>query len=218
LTHGGRPAATRSTDALLRSLAIAAAACCLVAAPAAAYVLQPHTAVTVTITTHPAAATAATSAKLSWKTTGTGGKTTCKLDSGAYAACAKSRTYTALKDGLHTFSLRAKSGSTTRTASYRWRVDTVAPTAPAIGGGTGAWTNAAVTLSASAATDTGGSGIASYQHRSSADGGVGWTAAASGATAKVTADGTTWVQFRALDKAGNVSSWAPATPDPSAER
>jgi large repetitive protein len=217
VTHGGRPATTRSTKALLRSLAIAAAACCLIAAPAAAYVLQPHTAVTVKITTHPAAATAATSARLAWKTTGAGAKTTCKLDAGAYAACSKSHAYAGLRNGLHTFTVRAKSGSTTRTASYTWRVDTVAPTAVAVSGGTGAWTAAAVTLSASAASDTGGSGVASYQHRSSTDSGGTWTTAASGTTDKVTADGTTWVQFRAVDKAGNVSVWAPATPDPAAQ-
>jgi hypothetical protein len=217
VTHDGRPATTRSTSALLRSLVIGAAACCLVAAPAAAYVLQPHTAVTVTITTHPAAAVASTSAKLAWKTTGSGAKTTCKLDSGAYAACSKSHTYTALRNGLHTFTVRAKVGSTTRSATSKWRVDTVAPTAPAVSGGTGAWSAAAVTLSASSSTDTGGSGVASYQHRSSANGGTTWTAAVVGTTDKVTADGTTWVQFRALDKAGNASAWAPATADPSAE-
>src|SRR5437660_338669 len=87
LAHDGRPATTRSTNALLRSLAIAAAACRLVASPAAAYVLQPHAAVAVTITALPAAATAATAAKLRWKTTWSGAKTTCKLDAGAYAAC-----------------------------------------------------------------------------------------------------------------------------------
>ncbi len=44
--------------------------------------------------------------------------------------------------------------------------------------------------------------------------GTSWSTAAAGATANVTADGTTWVQFRALDKAGNASAWAPASADP----
>ncbi|HEY2788216.1 MAG TPA: hypothetical protein VGI72_02110 [Gaiellales bacterium] len=198
---------------------IAASVCALAAAPAAAYVLHPaaSVAVTVKITSHPAAAIAGTTAKFAWKTTGTGVKTTCRLDSGAYASCSRTHSYTNVKDGAHTFTVRAKSGATTRSATSKWRVDRLAPTAPTVGGGTGTWTVAPVTLTAVGATDTGGSGIASYQHRSSANAGASWSAAAAGATANVTADGTTWVQFRALDKAGNASAWAPASADPAAE-
>ena len=219
MNHGGRPAATRSTTALARSFVIAAAACALAAAPAAAYVLHPATSapVTVKISTHPPAASAGTTAKFAWKTTGTGVKATCRLDSGAYASCSRSRSYTKLKDGAHTFSVRAKGGATTRSATYKWRVDTVAPTPPLVSGGTGLWTAAAVTIAAAGSTDTGGSGIASYQHRSSVNAGSSWSAAAAGASANVTANGTTWVQFRALDKAGNASPWAPASADPAAE-
>ena len=208
MNHGGRPAATRSTTALARSLGIAAAACALAAAPAAAYVLHPATSapVTVKISTHPPAASAGTTAKFAWKTTGTGVKATCRLDFGAYASCSRSRSYTKLKDGAHTFSVRAKGGATTRSATYKWRVDTVAPTPPLVSGGTGLWTAAAVTIAAAGSTDTGGSGIASYQHRSSVNAGSSWSAAAAGASANVTANGTTWVQFRALDKAGNASA------------
>ncbi|HEY3765407.1 MAG TPA: hypothetical protein VGL44_09645 [Gaiellales bacterium] len=189
----------------------------MAAAPAAARMLQAHTAVTVKITAHPAAAVHATTAKFTWKATGSGAKSTCRLDSGAHAVCSKSRSYTKLKDGMHTFTVRVTAGGTTRGASYRWRVDTVAPTAPAVSGGTGAWIAAAVTLAGAGSADPGGSGVASYQHRSSSDGGTTWAAAVSGATAKITANGTTWVQFRALDKAGNASAWAPVTADPAAE-
>ncbi len=197
---------------------IAAAACALAAAPAAAYVLRPATAgVTVKISTHPATAAASATAKFAWKTTGTRVKTTCRIDAGAYASCSRSHSYSKVANGMHTFTVRAKSGSTTRSATYRWRVDTIAPTAPAVSGGTGAWTAAAVAIAATGATDTGGSGVASYQHRSSANGGTTWSTAAAGATVNVSANGTTWVQFRALDKAGNASAWAPATADPAAE-
>lgn len=217
MNHGGRPAATRSTSALVRCLVIAAAACALAAAPAAAYVLHPATgaAVTVKISAHPPAAASGTTAKFTWKTTGSGVKATCRLDSGAYASCSRSHSYSKLKDGAHSFTVRAR-GATTRSATCRWRVDTVAPTAPSVSGGTGLWTTAAVTIAAAGSADGGGSGVASYQHRSSANGGATWGAAATGASAKVTADGTTWVQFRALDKAGNASPWAPASADPTA--
>ena len=197
---------------------IAAAACALAAGPAAAYVLRPATAgVTVKISTHPATAAASATAKFAWKTTGTKVKTTCKVDAGAYTSCSRSHSYSKLGNGMHTFTVRAKGGATTRSATYRWRVDTVAPTAPAVSGGTGTWTTAAVAIAATGSTDTGGSGIASYQHRSSADGGTTWTTAAAGTSVNVSANGTTWVQFRALDKAGNASAWAPASADPAAE-
>ena len=117
---------------------------------------------------------------------------------------------------MHTFTVRVTRGATHRTTAYKWRVDTVAPTAPTVTGGSSSWTAAAVTLAAAGSTDTGGSGVASYQHRSSANGGASWSAAVAGATAKITANGTTWVQFRALDKAGNASAWAPATAAPAA--
>jgi hypothetical protein len=166
---------------------------------------------TVKISSHPPAATRSTSAKFAWKTTGSPAAVACRVDSGAYKRCARSHSYAKLKQGMHTFTVRVTRGSARKTAVYRWRVDTVAPTAPIVTGGSTTWTASAVTISAAGSTDKGGSGVASYQHRSSTDGGTSWSAAAAGASAKITANGTTWVQFRALDKAGNVSAWAPAT-------
>jgi hypothetical protein len=213
----GSQVPTPSTAALRRSLAIAAAACAFLAAPAGAYVLQPFaaTATTVKITTHPAATVANTTAKFAWKTTGSKLKVSCRLDSGSFASCSKTHSYSHLADGTHTFTVRATGGAT-KSAAYRWRVDTAAPTAPTVSGGAGTWSAVPVTISAGAATDTGGSGIATYQHRSSVNGGASFGAVAAGATDKVSADGTMFVQFRALDKAGNASAWAPATPDPAA--
>ncbi|HKV68340.1 MAG TPA: hypothetical protein VJN72_09640, partial [Gaiellales bacterium] len=202
---------------LLRSLAIAAAACALLASPAGAFVLQPFAATptTVKITTHPPADAANATAKFAWKATGTKLKVSCRLDAGPFASCSKTHSYSHLLDGTHTFTVRVAGGST-KSAAYRWRVDTTAPTAPTVSGGSGTWSAVPVTISATAATDTGGSGIASYQHRSSVDGGVSFGAVAAGASDTGSADGTTFVQFRALDKAGNASAWAPASPDPTA--
>ncbi len=203
MTDGGQ-VPIPSTAALLRSLAIAAAACALLASPAGAYVLRPFAskAATVKITTHPPAAAASATAKLAWKTTGSGLTVRCRLDAGAYAACRTSHTYSHLTQGMHTFTVRVTGGAT-RTATYRWRVDTTAPAAPVVSGGTGAWSAVPVTLSATGASDAGGSGVASYQHRSSANGGASFGAPAAGASVKVSTDGTTFVQFRALDRAGN---------------
>jgi large repetitive protein len=215
----GRPAWPPSTRAaLLRSLGIAAAACALAAAPAAAYVLQKAAVagLTVKISSHPPAASQSVTAKFAWKTTGGPTAVSCRLDSGAYKKCTRSHSYTKLKQGLHTFTVRGSKGSTSRKVAYKWRVDTVAPTAPAVTGGSASWTAAAVTISGGGSADKGGSGVASYQHRSSANGGTSWSTAVAGASAKITANGTTWVQFRALDKAGNASAWAPAAANPAA--
>ena len=127
MTDGGQ-VPIPSTAVLLRSLAIAAAACALLASPAGAYVLRPFaaTATSVKITTHPAAAVANTTAKFAWKATGSKIKVSCRLDSGTYASCSKSHSYSHLAQGMHTFTVRVSGGST-RSASYRWRVDTTAP-------------------------------------------------------------------------------------------
>ena len=187
------------------------------AVPAAAKALLPaSTAVTVKITTHPAAAARSTTAKFGWKTTGTGLTVTCRLGSGAYAKCSKSRSYANLTQGAHSFSVRVKHGSTTRSATYKWSVDTIAPTAPSVSGGSTAWTKNAVPISATGATDTGGSGIASYQYHTLLEPGSTWSSAATGNVATISATGKTDVQFRAVDKAGNVSAWVPAAGDPTA--
>ena len=90
------------------------------------------------------------------------------------------------------------------------RLDRSAPTAPAVSGGSLGWQMSPATVSASGSTDTGGSGM-SYQYRTSADNGATWSAAAAGASHQVSTEGTTLVQFRAIDGAGNASAWAPAS-------
>ncbi len=174
------------------------------------------TAVTVKITTHPATAARSTTAKFGWKTTGTGLTVTCRLGTGAYAKCSKTRSYANLTQGAHSFSVRVKHGSTTRSATYKWSVDTVAPTAPSVSGGSAAWTTSAVPISATGSTDTGGSGIASYQYHTLLEPGSTWSSAATGNVATVSTTGKTDVQFRAVDKAGNASAWVPAAGDPTA--
>ncbi len=189
----------------------------LATAPATARTLMSSTtAVSVTITTHPPTVSRSTTAKFGWKATGTRLTVSCRLGAGVYSNCSQPRSYRNLNQGSHSFTVRATGGGTTRTAVYRWTVDTVVPTAPSVTGGSTTWTNSTVVMSATGSTDTGGSGLASYQHRTTIDGGAHWSTPATGSALTVATTGTTWVQFRALDMAGNSSSWAPVTADPTA--
>src|SRR5262249_38246647 len=94
-------------------------------------------------------------------------------------------------------------------ASGTVRLDRTAPSAPTgVTGGSLAWQKVpSVTISASGATDAGGSGLGAYQYRASTNGGTTWSAAAS-APATISADGTTLVQMRATDTAGHPSGSA----------
>ena len=156
---------------LPRSLMVAALACLLMAAPAAARALIPSTttAVSIKITTHPATDARTTTAKFAWKATGTKLSVSCRLGSGKYAKCSKTHTYANMKPGAHSFTVRAVSGKTTRTAVYKWTVDTTAPTAPTVSGGSPVWTNLSRTIKASGSTDVGGTGVGSYQYRASVE-------------------------------------------------
>jgi hypothetical protein len=55
--------------------------------------------------------------------------------------------------------------------------------------------------------------VAGYQYRVSGDAGANWTAAADGGSRTIAANGLSYVEFRAVDGAGNVSAWT----DPSAQ-
>ena len=74
-------------------------------------------------------------------------------------------------------------------------------------GGSLAWkTTSSTVVTAAGATDIPGSGIASYQYRTSADGGTTWNAPITGTSANITAQGQTLLQFRAVDASGTVSN------------
>jgi hypothetical protein len=92
------------------------------------------------------------------------------------------------------------------------RIDRTAPTAPTVAGGSLTWANAAsATVSATLSTDLGGSALAGYQYRVSANNGSTWSATAPGAAAVIIAEGRTLVQFRSVDGAGNTSVWTPGS-------
>jgi hypothetical protein len=56
----------------------------------------------------------------------------CQLDGGAWAACPNPQTYKKLADGSHGFGVKARdaAGNVGAAATYRWRIDTVAPPKP----------------------------------------------------------------------------------------
>ena len=93
-------------------------------------------------------------------------------------------------------------------------IDRTAPSSTNVTGGTGGnWVNATatpVTVTGGGATDP-LSGVASYQYRASTDGRRAWSVAATGTADVIAAQGTTTVQFRAIDSAGNVGPWSPSS-------
>jgi hypothetical protein len=66
-----------------------------------------------------------------------------------------------------------------------------------------------IRISASGSTDA-ASGVARYQYRYSTNGGAFGTAR-TGTSATFSSKGTYVVQFQAVDRAGNMSAWGPAT-------
>jgi hypothetical protein len=70
-----------------------------------------------------------------------------------------------------------------------------------------------VTISGSLSNDGVGSGIDFYEYRTSTDGGSTWSAAVTGTSVGLTNNTTTpeitLVQFRATDRGGHASAWAP---------
>ena len=168
--------------------------------------------VSVKITSKPKAISASSTAVFRWKTSGKVRRTLCSMDRARFATCRRSKKYTRLHDGPHRFRVEVLgSGTSGKIASVRWRVDTTAPSAPTVTGGLSSWQSVpSVQIGAGGSTD-GGSGLAGYQSRTSADGGVSWTVPAAGGQVVVSFDGETLVQFRSVDRAGNASAWSPTT-------
>jgi large repetitive protein len=102
-------------------------------------------------------------------------------------------------------------GSTSPWTTTQVRLDRSAPTAPVVAGGSLSWLSISSTvLTASGSIDSGGSGLARYEYRTAVNGSAWSTTVTTGATATITAEAATVVQFRAVDGAGNVSAWSPA--------
>ena len=93
------------------------------------------------------------------------------------------------------------------------QLDRVAPSVPVPTGGSSSWTNAApVTDHAGGSTDArAGSTRDPYQYRTSTNNGRPGRRRSNGSSVDISAEGTTQVQFRAVDAIGNISAWSVAT-------
>jgi hypothetical protein len=113
-----------------------------------------------------------------------------------------------LSDGSYTFTVSVTDPAGNRTsASYQWKIDTVAPTtsastspAPNAAG----WNNSNTTVTLNATDNTGGSGVKQITY--SLNGGQPTTVTGSTASVVVTANGTTTITYFATDNAGNVEA------------
>ncbi|HWH15457.1 MAG TPA: PKD domain-containing protein [Miltoncostaeaceae bacterium] len=125
-------------------------------------------------------------------------------------------------EGVHVYRIRAvdHAGNVSLPSAPREVVvDTTPPSPPQVTGGADVpRALSAVTVTATGAADA-LSGPPAYQWRTSRDGGATWSAPGAGASREVSEEGTTLVQFRAVDGAGNASGWrpahAPGAPDPA---
>jgi len=96
-------------------------------------------------------------------------------------------------------------------ASVTVKIDTVAPTAPSVSGGSATCSTTARTISASGSTDA-TSGFLRYEYRISTNAGSTWGSTTTGSTKTFNTSGvTSYIQYRSVDNAGNVSAWAPAS-------
>jgi hypothetical protein len=84
------------------------------------------------ITSTPTNPTRQSRATFSFEDTETGVSFWCSLDVGVSHRCASLKTYTALQQGSHTFSVQAKdvAGNQSGASSFTWTVDTTAPPRP----------------------------------------------------------------------------------------
>jgi hypothetical protein len=202
----------------LAALVVTFGVVCVAASPASAAHWAPSTSAVpnvmrhgITIVSHPAKATSSRTATFRWRAAGRPVRIVCSLGRHSFARCRQPKRYSKLTNGVHRFRVRAVYRTTSRTATYRWRVDTIAPSAPQVAGGAASWQSVAeIDVTGGSSTDS-GSGIAGYQSRQSTDGGSTWSVPVAGRLAAITSEGQTTVEFRARDRAGNLSAWAPTS-------
>ena len=113
------------------------------------------------IDTAPPVGTNSTSATFTFHASATPATFTCKLDTGAAAACTSPKTYTGLTQQVHTFTVFATvAGIADPTPATRsWTVDTIAPSAPT-GLAAATPSSTSVALNWTAATDN--TGVTGY--------------------------------------------------------
>jgi hypothetical protein len=157
----------------------------------------------VSLADRPPLLTNRTSANFSFTADKPGSAFECRLDGGDFVGCTSPRLYSGVRDGLHTFAVRATSlGKVGVPTQYTWTVDTVAPQT--------ALSSTPPALSSSAsATFTFASNEPASSFACSLDGG-GVTTCASPKTYTNLPDKTHTFRVQAVDRAGNADATAAA--------
>jgi hypothetical protein len=135
----------------------------------------------------------------------------CRLDGGAWAACASPKSYAGLAEGSHTVDVRATDPGGNidpSPATHTWVVDTVPPVVTM--DDPGQYLRGTINLS-SGATDTGGTGVASIAFQRSPAGAGTWSATPATWDTTGAANGLHDLRAVATDNAGNSSTSAPIT-------
>jgi hypothetical protein len=173
------------------------------------------------ITAGPSGTVSGGSASFSFSATETGSTYECQLDSPTWTSCSSPRTYSALADGAHTFSVRATdaAGNVDATPATRtWTVDTTTPpdTTPPdtsiTGGPSGTATSGDASFSFSA-TESGSTFECQLDSPS-------WTSCSSPRSYSGLANGAHTFSVRATDAADNIDAtpatrtWTVAVPPP----
>ncbi len=187
------------------------------ASPASVTWTVDTTAPDTSIGSSPPALTNSAAASFSFSGTDTGGSGVtsfqCRLDSNqeaAWASCTSPKTYASLTDGSHKFEVRAidVAGNIDQSAaSFSWTVDTTAPNT-SVDASPPALTNTAAASFSFSGTDTGGSGVASFQCRIDSNQEAAWASCTSPKTYASLTDGSHKFEVRAIDQAGNVDQSA----------
>ena len=156
------------------------------------------------ITAGPHGPTSSTAATFRFSSPDTAATFQCKLDGQGWTACVSGKTYSALPQGSHTFTVRAKDSAHTPDPSpsqRTWKVDTVAPNTTITSG-------PKASTSAKSATFSFSSSESGSEFECRLDGGA-WQACSSPKSYGGLKKGSHVFRVRAVDKAGN----ADGTPD-----
>jgi len=153
------------------------------------------------ITAGPSTTSGSTSAQFAFNAGEPGASFECRLDAGAWRACSSPSSYSALAEGSHSFSVRAKdsAGNTDPTPATRsWTVDTTPPDSAIDTGPAGSTNDSTPTFGFSSPD-----GSARFECR--IDGG-GWSSCSSPHTLPALPDGAHSFEVRAVDAAGNADA------------
>lgn len=192
----------------LRLTILAPAALCLSTVPATAMAFAHAKAgPAIHLTTRPSAYSNVERPSVGWTQNFRIASGSCVLDGTRLVPCHSGVMLPALGSGRHRFTVTEVSAAGVRVSATAWWVtDLRPPSVPAVAGVPTGWSRGAV-LTAADSVDTGGSGLRGHQWRTHGAS-TAWSPAQAGGTVRLLTSGTRWVEFRGVDRAGNVSAWS----------